>query len=105
MITLKTLTIGKSRVGKSILVLNLTDDTSDPEPVATIDVDLKFTTWETAGHERFRTLTPGYYSGTQGVILVYDITKKDTFVKVGSWIHEMILLTCRLGIKLIKKFG
>ncbi|XP_037366064.1 ras-related protein Rab-18 isoform X2 [Talpa occidentalis] len=99
--TLKILIIGESGVGKSSLLLRFTDDTFDPELAATIGVDFKVKTisvdgnkaklaiWDTAGQERFRTLTPSYYRGAQGVILVYDVTRRDTFVKLDNWLSEL----------------
>ncbi|XP_006139813.1 ras-related protein Rab-18 isoform X3 [Tupaia chinensis] len=99
--TLKILIIGESGVGKSSLLLRFTDDTFDPELAATIGVDFKVKTisvdgnkaklaiWDTAGQERFRTLTPSYYRGAQGVILVYDVTRRDTFVKLDNWLTEL----------------
>ncbi|KAK1790771.1 hypothetical protein P4O66_014619 [Electrophorus voltai] len=99
--TLKILIIGESGVGKSSLLLRFTDDTFDPELAATIGVDFKVKTvavdgnraklaiWDTAGQERFRTLTPSYYRGAQGVILVYDVTKRDSFTKLGNWLNEL----------------
>nr|XP_032642067.1 ras-related protein Rab-18 [Chelonoidis abingdonii] len=95
------LIIGESGVGKSSLLLRFTDDTFDPELAATIGVDFKVKTisvdgnkaklaiWDTAGQERFRTLTPSYYRGAQGVILVYDVTRRDTFVKLDNWLNEL----------------
>uniref|UniRef100_A0AAY4BDA0 small monomeric GTPase n=1 Tax=Denticeps clupeoides TaxID=299321 RepID=A0AAY4BDA0_9TELE len=99
--TLKILIIGESGVGKSSLLLRFTDDTFDPDQAATIGVDFKVKTiaidgnraklaiWDTAGQERFRTLTPSYYRGAQGVILVYDVTKRDTFSKLDNWLNEL----------------
>uniref|UniRef100_A0A8C9TDC0 small monomeric GTPase n=3 Tax=Scleropages formosus TaxID=113540 RepID=A0A8C9TDC0_SCLFO len=99
--TLKILIIGESGVGKSSLLLRFTDDTFDPELAATIGVDFKVKTisvdgnkaklaiWDTAGQERFRTLTPSYYRGAQGVILVYDVTRRDTFSKLDNWLNEL----------------
>ncbi|KAL4630937.1 ras-related protein Rab-18 [Arapaima gigas] len=99
--TLKILIIGESGVGKSSLLLRFTDDTFDPELAATIGVDFKVKTisvdgnkaklaiWDTAGQERFRTLTPSYYRGAQGVILVYDVTRRDTFAKLDNWLNEL----------------
>uniref|UniRef100_A0A8B9N5M9 small monomeric GTPase n=5 Tax=Neoaves TaxID=3078114 RepID=A0A8B9N5M9_9AVES len=99
--TLKILIIGESGVGKSSLLLRFTDDMFDPELAATIGVDFKVKTisvdgnkaklaiWDTAGQERFRTLTPSYYRGAQGVILVYDVTRRDTFVKLDNWLNEL----------------
>lgn len=101
MTTLKILIIGESGVGKSSLLLRFTDDTFDPELAATIGVDFKVKTiavdgnsaklaiWDTAGQERFRTLTPSYYRGAQGVILVYDVTKRDTFTRLENWLNEL----------------
>ncbi|XP_067398655.1 ras-related protein Rab-18 [Emydura macquarii macquarii] len=97
--TLKILIIGESGVGKSSLLLRFTDDTFDPDDtisvdfkVKTISVDgnkAKLAIWDTAGQERFRTLTPSYYRGAQGVILVYDVTRRDTFVKLDNWLNEL----------------
>ncbi|XP_023804148.1 ras-related protein Rab-18-B-like [Cyanistes caeruleus] len=49
--------------------------------------------WDTAGQERFRTLTPSFYRGAQGVVLVYDVTRKDTFTGLGSWLSELEMYT------------
>ncbi|XP_026877346.1 ras-related protein Rab-18a [Electrophorus electricus] len=99
--TLKLLIIGESGVGKSSLLLRFTDDVFDPELGATIGVDFKVKTlavdgnrtklaiWDTAGQERFRTLTPSYYRGAQGVILVYDVTRRETFTKLHNWLSEL----------------
>uniref|UniRef100_A0AAR2L020 RAB18A, member RAS oncogene family n=1 Tax=Pygocentrus nattereri TaxID=42514 RepID=A0AAR2L020_PYGNA len=75
--TLKILIIGESGVGKSSLLLRFTDDMFDPE------------LGDTAGQERFRTLTPSYYRGAQGVILVYDVTRRETFSKLSTWLNEL----------------
>jgi len=99
--TLKLLIIGESGVGKSSLLLRFTDDAFDPEQAATIGVDFKVKTininaskvklaiWDTAGQERFRTLTPSYYRGGQGAILVYDVTNRDSFVRIENWLAEL----------------
>jgi len=99
--TLKLLIIGESGVGKSSLLLRFTDDAFDPEQAATIGVDFKVKTvkvngdkvklaiWDTAGQERFRTLTPSYYRGGQGVILVYDVTNRESYSKIENWLTEL----------------
>ncbi|KAK8385588.1 hypothetical protein O3P69_016393 [Scylla paramamosain] len=108
--TLKILIIGESGVGKSSLLLRFTDDTFDIEQSATIGVDFKVKTitvdgntvklaiWDTAGQERFRTLTPSYYRGAQGVILVYDVTKRNTFAKLDMWLNELETYSTRTDI-------
>ncbi|KAI8059186.1 ras family-domain-containing protein [Gongronella butleri] len=101
--TLKLLLIGNSNVGKSSLLLRFTDDTFLPqeEVSATIGVDFKvsmmevdgreykLTIWDTAGQERFRTLTSSYYRGAQGVILVYDVSSRETFDALNTWWNEV----------------
>lgn len=99
--TLKILIIGESNVGKSSLLLRFTDDVFDPSLAATIGVDFKVKTltvdgnkaklaiWDTAGSERFRTLTPSYYRGAQGAILVYDVCNYNTFQKLDHWLAEL----------------
>jgi len=50
---------------------------------------LKLTVWDTAGQERFRTLTSSYYRGAQGIVFVYDITRRDTFDNLAEiWQRE-----------------
>ncbi|NXT74748.1 RB18B protein, partial [Zapornia atra] len=51
--------------------------------------------WDTAGQERFRTLTPSYYRGAQGIVLVYDVTRKDTFAGLDGWLNELDLYTAK----------
>lgn len=99
----KLLMIGDSGVGKSSVLLRFTTDTFD-DLSPTIGVDfklklmtlggkrLKLTIWDTAGQERFRTLTSSYYRGAQGVILVYDVTRRDTFTNLSDiWLKEVDL--------------
>uniref|UniRef100_A0A669QEX1 RAB18, member RAS oncogene family n=1 Tax=Phasianus colchicus TaxID=9054 RepID=A0A669QEX1_PHACC len=50
---------------------------------------------DTAGQERFRTLNPSYYRGTQGIVLVYDVTRKDTFTGLESWLNELEIYTTK----------
>lgn len=46
--------------------------------------------WDTAGQERFKTFSSIYYSGAQGVILTYDVTKRETFENIGHWVNELV---------------
>ncbi|XP_032896108.1 ras-related protein Rab-18-like [Amblyraja radiata] len=105
--TLKILIIDEGGVGKSSLLLRFTDDTFDPELAATIGkfvlhmlqsalainilagTCVKHAIWDTAGQERFRTLTLSYYRGAQGVILVYDVTQRETFIRLENWLSEL----------------
>jgi Ras-related protein Rab-18 len=97
----KILLIGNSGVGKSSLLLRFTAGKFD-DLAPTIGVDfkvkmlsmqgkrLKLTIWDTAGQERFRTLTSSYYRGAQGIILVYDVTRRATFTDLSDvWLKEV----------------
>ncbi|GMJ08616.1 ARABIDOPSIS RAB GTPASE HOMOLOG C1, RAB GTPASE HOMOLOG 18-1, RAB GTPASE HOMOLOG B18 [Hibiscus trionum] len=99
----KLLMIGDSGVGKSSLLLSFTSDSFE-ELSPTIGVDfkvkyvkagdkkLKLAIWDTAGQERFRTLTSSYYRGAQGVIMVYDVTRRETFTNLSEvWAKEVEL--------------
>ncbi|CAN0926188.1 Ras-related protein RABC2a [Linum grandiflorum] len=104
-LSFKFLLIGDSSVGKSSLLVSFISTTSVAEDLApTIGVDfkikqltvagkrLKLTIWDTAGQERFRTLTSSYYRNAQGIILVYDVTRRETFTNLSDvWAKEVEL--------------
>ena len=50
---------------------------------------VKLQLWDTAGQERFRTMTTSYYRGSQGILLVYDITDKKSFTAIRSWVAQI----------------
>ncbi|EFN60048.1 hypothetical protein CHLNCDRAFT_133281 [Chlorella variabilis] len=99
--TFKILLVGDSGVGKSSLLLRFATGGFE-ELVPTIGVDFKakiielggkrirLTVWDTAGQERFRTLTSSYYRGAQGIILVYDVSRAETFDSLADiWLREV----------------
>lgn len=45
--------------------------------------------WDTAGQDRFKTITSSYYRGADGIIIVYDITDKTSFDNVKTWLAEI----------------
>lgn len=45
--------------------------------------------WDTAGQERFRTITTSYYKGAQAIVIVYDVTDKETFDHVKNWMMDI----------------
>uniref|UniRef100_A0A7S0ZZX3 Uncharacterized protein n=1 Tax=Noctiluca scintillans TaxID=2966 RepID=A0A7S0ZZX3_NOCSC len=97
----KLLLIGDSGVGKSCLLLRFPDDTYTESYVSTIGVDFKIRSlehegqtiklqlWDTGGQERFRTITSRYYRGAHGIIIVYDVTDRESFKNVQNWVGEI----------------
>ncbi|XP_022759837.1 ras-related protein RABB1c-like [Durio zibethinus] len=49
---------------------------------------IKLQIWDTAGQESFRSITRSYYRGAAGALLVYDITRRETFNHLASWLEE-----------------
>eukprot|EP01138_Halocafeteria_seosinensis_P003530 gb/GECG01003608.1/.p1 GENE.gb/GECG01003608.1/~~gb/GECG01003608.1/.p1 ORF type:complete len:225 (+),score=39.34 gb/GECG01003608.1/:1-675(+) len=97
----KVLLLGDSGVGKTNLLTRYIDDSFCKTFVTTIGIDYKVKTlnvdgykvklhlWDTAGQERFRTITSSYYRGANAVLLVFDMTKRDTFEKVETWAQQI----------------
>ena len=97
----KLLLIGNSSVGKSSLLFRFVENVWDDNFVPTIGVDFKLKTlevngkkvklqiWDTAGQERFKNITASYYRGGNGVLVVYDITDRESFENLNSWLIEI----------------
>ena len=50
---------------------------------------MKLQIWDTAGQERFKNIQASYYKGASGILVVYDITNKESFEHVNSWLIEI----------------
>jgi len=53
------------------------------------DKKVKIQIWDTAGHERFRTITTSYYRGAHGIVTVFDLTDRDSFDHIEKWLDEI----------------
>ena len=51
--------------------------------------NVKLQIWDTAGQESFKSITRSYYRGAAGALLVYDITRRDTFTHLTRWLEEV----------------
>ena len=115
----KFIIIGDTGVGKSCILLQFTDKRFQSVHDLTIGVEfgarlvklegkphpIKLQIWDTAGQESFRSITRSYYRGACGALLVYDITRRETFVNVVRWLEEARcnsnpeMLICLVGNK------
>eukprot|EP01125_Pyxidicula_operculata_P002186 TRINITY_DN12103_c0_g1_i1.p1 TRINITY_DN12103_c0_g1~~TRINITY_DN12103_c0_g1_i1.p1 ORF type:complete len:204 (-),score=41.26 TRINITY_DN12103_c0_g1_i1:120-731(-) len=97
----KLLLIGDSGCGKSSLLLRYSDDVFHENYLSTIGVDFKIKTlemygkkaklqvWDTAGQDRFKTITSAYYRGAHAILVVYDISNPVSFNGVSRWLREI----------------
>ncbi|KAJ3275436.1 hypothetical protein HK104_003895 [Borealophlyctis nickersoniae] len=93
--------IGDSGVGKTNLMYSFTDAAFDAESKSTIGVEFRWKivavggkrirvhVWDTAGQERYRAITSSYYRGANGAMIVYDISKRNTFDNLNRWLKDM----------------
>ena len=93
--------VGDMAVGKSCLLLQFTDNKFRHQHELTIGVEfggktvevnnksIKIQIWDTAGQEAFQAITRTYYKGAIGALLVYDISRKETFNHIAKWLDEV----------------
>ncbi|XP_031102533.1 ras-related protein RABA4d [Ipomoea triloba] len=97
----KVVLIGDSAVGKSQLLARFARNEFSLDSKATIGVEFQTKTliidqktvkaqiWDTAGQERYRAVTSAYYRGAVGAMLVYDMTKRQSFDHMARWLEEL----------------
>ena len=97
---LKYIIIGDAAVGKSNLLLRYTHGQFKPEYQLTIGVEFgakniqinnkifRIQIWDTAGQENFRSITRAYYKNSVCALVVYDISSRDSFNNVSTWVED-----------------
>jgi small GTP-binding protein len=95
---IKLIIVGESGVGKSCLMYKFTQGTFMESFITTIGIDFttryvelydkkyKVFVWDTAGQEKFRSISVSYYRGSDGMLIVYDVTNRKTFECVKNWV-------------------
>lgn len=99
---IKLVLLGDPSVGKTCFFMRYSSDQFNPDHLTTIGVDyylneieinnktkIHIQLWDTAGQERFRTITKNYIKGAQGILLVYDITKRKSFESLAAWMKQI----------------
>ena len=99
-VILKFLILGDITVGKTTLLLKYIDNFTPEIYISTLGVDYKtknivfngikvsLQIWDTAGQERYKVITKSFVKGTDGIIFMYDITQKESFINIKKWIEE-----------------
>ena len=100
----KVVILGESGVGKTCIINRYINNTFSTEGMTTsgasyssktmyfenYDKNMKFDIWDTAGQEKYRSLTRIFYKETSIAILVYDITRKESFEEVINYWYQQI---------------
>ena len=110
---IKVLLVGSPGVGKSCLLSRFCDNEYEITSMITIGVDFKIKTlpvrgkhvclqiWDTSGNKRYRSITKSYYRASHGAIVVYDITDRNSFSRVDTWVDEIRALADNITIILV----
>ena len=97
--TIKLLIVGDSNVGKTNFIYRFIDNKFSQTYMASTGIDLKCSTielkgkkirvqlWDTAGQEKYRSITKNLFLKVQGILAVYDITNDASFENLKSWIR------------------
>ena len=97
----KVLTLGESTVGKTSILNRLIDNKISKNNLSTIGIDFKIKKitigkvtielkiWDTAGQERYRNITKQYFKGAEGILLIFDLTNRETFEKIYQWVEQL----------------
>ena len=98
---INTLILGDCSVGKTCILLRYVCNSFDETQQPTIGVDFRtkkitldteqinFRIWDSAGQERFRSITQQFFKNADGIILVYDVTQSETYTQINNWIEDI----------------
>lgn len=96
----KFIVIGDTGVGKSCLLLYFIDKRFRIDHEITIGVEfgsktfpiggkvVKLQVWDTAGQDSFRSIVRSYYRGACGALLVFDVTRRESFQNLETWLED-----------------
>ena len=106
--------LGDSTVGKTNLVLRFTENVFSDNSLPTLGQDFKsklitlkskktakINIWDTGGQERYMSINKSIYQKVDGVMLVYDITNRETFTNTENWIKEIKEFNHNMPIMLV----
>ncbi|XP_054707379.1 ras-related protein Rab-13-like [Uloborus diversus] len=100
-IVFKILIIGDANVGKSCVLHRYAEENFIETIQPTVGVDYrpvyktckgrktKLMIWDTAGQEKFKSITMSFYHGAHGALLTYDVTQRHTLYNLPKWLSEL----------------
>ena len=100
-LNLKIILIGDSYVGKTTIINTYTENNFNEEICPTIGLEntvkiidirgfkAKIQIWDTAGQEKFNSLTKQFFRNTDGILLIFDLTNKSSFNNIKKWLSEV----------------
>lgn len=114
--TCKVVLLGESGVGKTCIIGRYVNDVFDENSISTsgasyagkvmnfeeYDKTIKFEIWDTAGQERYRSLTKIFYKDAAAAILVYDITRRESYEEVKNYWYNQIVEYASKNIGIFK---
>ena len=101
-VTKKVVIIGDTGGGKTALMNRFLFDKFDPESMPTLGAQskpriievpgegqIKLTLWDTAGQEKFKSLTRMYFQDAEAALIVYDTTFQESFESAAKWVEDL----------------
>ena len=100
-IKLRIMMIGDSTVGKTSILRRYCKNEFLTKYVSTIGIDFQFKNmikfdkkirmqiWDTAGQERYKVVAKNYFNSSDGFIIIYDITNRESFNNIDNWISQI----------------
>lgn len=112
-LSFKFVLVGDSAVGKTAMCKMFCDKTFNENQPQTVGLEfgtriveveatrIKLQIWDTAGQERFHSITRAYFRSSAAVFLVYDVTNRESFSHLGTWVEDAMQLSPATAVKVL----
>lgn len=112
-LSFKFVLVGESAVGKTAICKQFCEHTFNENQPTTVGLEfgtrivedrntrIKLQIWDTAGQERFHSITRAYFRSSAAVFFVFDVTNRESFSKLATWVEEAEQLAPPTAVKVI----
>ncbi|OHT06956.1 Ras family protein [Tritrichomonas foetus] len=112
-LSFKFVLVGDSAVGKTAMCKQFCDHSFNANQPQTVGLEfgtrivevesfrIKLQIWDTAGQERFHSITRAYFRSSAAVFLVFDVTNRESFNHLGTWVEDATQLSPKTAIKVL----